>query len=592
MTMVQTRRARHRACLVAVFVVALGLKALALGLALDDPLVRGTQGDEASYVAAAHEILNKGLVRDDAFYLSPLYSYLLAGLFAVAGDGITTVLVVQVVLGALNVVVMFLLAERVLQSRRAAVIAAILTLLFGPYAMYEWLVLKTTLAVLVTSVALLAMFTALERSSRALWMTSGVLFGALVLLRGNALLVLPFVFVGLAVEERRRRVTAGQLGLWLAGIALAILPATLHNAVAAHDLVPIAYSGGANFYIGNHRGATGTYQPLRAGGTDTDKERDDAISIAEATEGRPLWPSQVSRFWFRESFAYITGEPVAWSLLTLKKAWLFHNNAEIMDTVGFAVVRRLEPQLWLFPVPFGLVAALACCGLWFARRLPDFRLLVLTTVGSAMSVILFFVCARFRAPVVGLYILFAAAAIDGLLGMARSRRWRPLVGACAVVVIVFAASTVRAHGTDSQTTYNALGRAYAEQGDLESARRCFARTVAAHPRSVEPQHNLASTLFELGEYCQAATHFEAAARGYQQYAEARGDPYLGLRTFDELDSAVAAALKCGESGARLGELVGARRAWAHRLLAGARDGHWEVPPQAADRLRRIAEGAS
>jgi hypothetical protein len=47
------------------------------------------------------------------------------------------------------------------------------------------------------------------------------------------------------------------LGAWIAGMVLAILPATLHNYRAEGAFIPVAANGGINFYLGNGPEATG-----------------------------------------------------------------------------------------------------------------------------------------------------------------------------------------------------------------------------------------------------------------------------------------------------------------------------------------------
>ena len=113
-----TPRPEHlvRNRLAAVFVLALTVKVVFLIAAWDNPFVVGLTNDESYHVEEAGTFLREGVVRDDAFYFAPLYPYLLAGLFRLVGEGVPVILVLQVVLGALNVVLVLLLADRVLAS--------------------------------------------------------------------------------------------------------------------------------------------------------------------------------------------------------------------------------------------------------------------------------------------------------------------------------------------------------------------------------------------------------------------------------------------------------------------------------------------
>jgi len=581
--------ARHR--LLAVFLLALAIKVAFLIAASDNPFVVGLTNDESYHVEEAAAIVRDGVVRDDAFYFAPLYPYVLAGLFSLVGVQLFIILAIQVVLGALNVVLMLLLAEQVLANTRAAWIVAALTLLFGPLYMYEWLVLKSSLAVATTSLALLLLFRALHKRDTWTWYASGAVFGILALLRGNVLVLLPFVFLGLIFEQRRSRCAPGSLAVWLAGVACGILPATVHNAVAASDFVPTTYQGGTNFYIGNHRGASGTYEALRPGRGHPAQEKYDAVTLAEATSGRPLWPSEVSSFWFRRALNEIVESPAEWSRLILRKARMFHANAEIMDVVDYRVMRELEPHLWLTSVSFGLIVGLAVPGLFLARRLPDTRLLAIVLVGSATSVILFFVFGRYRLPIVGAYTLLAAVTVDGMIDAVHERAWRPLLVMTTVSAVVFGLTSLPFAEAESAMAYNTLGGMYARTGDLDAARRWLDRAVQELPHQPELRHNLANVLMARGEYCAAAEQYALAADLRQRLPTA-DDPIVRLQMFEMVRARTEALDRCGKDTLRLERARVELADLAQSLLADARAGRFEPSSQLTETLEAALDGAA
>jgi 4-amino-4-deoxy-L-arabinose transferase-like glycosyltransferase len=578
--------ARHR--LFAVFLLALAIKAAFLIAASDNPLVAGLTNDESYHVEEANAVIRDGVVRDDAFYFAPLYPYLLAGLFSLVGVRVFVILAIQVVLGALNVVLVLLLAEQVLASRRAGWIAAALTLLYGPLYMYEWLVLKSSLAVMTTSLALLLLFRALHRGSNWTWYASGAVFGILALLRGNVLVLLPFVFLGLVLEQRRRRLTPASLALWLTGVVCGILPATVHNAVAASDFVPTTYQGGTNFYIGNHRGASGTYEALRPGRGHPAQEKYDAVTLAESASGRPLWPSEVSGFWLRRALGEIVESPAEWAGLTVKKVRMFHANAEIMDVVDYRVVRELEPHLWLAPVSFGLIVALAVPGLYLARRLPDARILALVLAGSAASVILFFVFGRYRLPVVGVYILLAATTVDWAIDRVRARAWRRLLVPAAISAALFGLTVIPFAEADSAMAYSTLGGMYARAGDLDEARRWLERAVQELPDQPEVRHNLANVLMARGDHCGAAEQYQRAA-DLRRRVPTTDDPIVRLQMFEMVHARTEALGLCGEDSQRLERARAELADLARSLLADAAGGGFEPSEELRAALERAAD---
>jgi len=548
------------------FLVALTLKLFFLFVVRDNPFVIGLTNDESYHVKEASSILSEGPLRDDAFYFAPLYPYVLAGLFAVAGERISTVLVIHSVLGALNVSLVLLLAGRVLTNRRTAWIAAGVTLLFGPYFMYETLVLKSTLAVVATNISLVLLFVALDRGGGRWWMGCGLSFGLLTLLRGNVLVILPFVFAGLLLEHRRRRVSPAALALWMAGVALGIIPATIHNAVAALDFVPTTYQGGTNFFIGNRRGATGTYGSLRPGRGHPNQEKYDAVTLAEAAAGRSLWPSEISSYWLRRSFSEIAEDPAGWLRLTAKKAFMFHGNTEIMDTVDFRVYRELSPVLWLAPVSFGMIVGLAVPGLFFSRRFPATPMLALILIGSAASVIFFFVFGRYRLPVVTLYILFAAIAVDRLIDAVRRGSWRPVAATALTAVATFAVLLIPVAEANPAMAHNTLAGMYSRAGDLENARRHLERAVDALPEHSELRHNLANTMMKQGDHCAAAEQYGIAEEIRQRRISDDGDPIVVLQAYEGTTGRIEALRLCGDRPDEHEREIAKRRVLAQTLL--------------------------
>ncbi len=576
---------RHLAIL---FVVALILTIGFLAVARDNPFVTGLTNDESFHVQEAESILHQGLVGQDAFYFAPLYPYLLAALFAAVGERITAVLAIQSVLGAVNVVLVLLLAWRVSKSQRVAWFAAGLTLLFGPYLMYQTLLLKTTLAVLLTSIALLLLFSALDHGTDWRWLACGLAFGLLCLVRGNVLIVLAFLFAGLLIEHRRGRATPRWIALWLTGIALGILPATAHNAVAALDFVPTTYQGGTNFYIGNRRGASGTYASLRPGRGHPIQERYDAVTLAEEATGHQLRPSQVSSYWLGRGLAEIREDPAGWARLLAKKAFLFHSDAEITDVIDYRVYRELSPALWAAPVSFGMLAALAIPGMFLFRRRPAAPMLALALVGSATSVILFFVFGRYRVPAVSLYILFAAVTLDWAIDVAARRSWRTLFTAAAIAAALYGILRIPVAETNPAMAYNTLAGMYARRGDLTAAQHALERAVKALPGHPELRHNLANILLKERQYCAAAEQYEMARALRHPPDDPSADPIVALQAFERASLQIETSRLCGAPKAVIGQIVAERRGLARRLLAAATSGAIDVAPELRSKLESAA----
>lgn len=437
------------------FLLALLLRIACVWALRDLPTQRWLVMDAQRYDELAHEIAAGGWMPSEAFYQAPLYPYVLAVVHAVAGDeggALLAVRLLQAVCGAVTVVLLALLARR-LFGEAAGRAAGVLAALYGPAVFYVPLLLKSTLTLLALAGAVLLLVPGSPAGRPALRRTlfAGLLLGVSALLQENLILLIPLVGLWLLLSEARgprpRLARAGALAL---GAMLGLAPATLLNLVAGGELVVTSSQGGMNFYIGNARGASGTYAGLSAGSQNPESQREDArrmaAGFAARETGRPvpveeLSPGEVSGLFWRESLREIRADPAAWGRLLLRKARLFWNAHEIPDAEGYDVYRREAGPLALFWIGFGVVAPLGLAGLGLAWKDPDpqarrgARLLALLTLGLCLSVVLFFVFGRYRLPVVVLLIPPAGHALAVFFEAARRREIRHLLLPAAIAAV-------------------------------------------------------------------------------------------------------------------------------------------------------------
>ena len=488
------------------FAIALMLKLSFFYIVKDNPFIADLTNDETHHFQTAESIIENGPIRDDAFYFAPLYPYLLAGFFSLFGKNVMWVKVIQIVAGSANAVIFYFLVLQIFQKRAVALLAAAMALLYGGYYFFEILLLKTTLAVLFTNTGLLLIALGYRTKRNALWLVAGLVFGLTCLLRGNTLLVIPFILLGLIYEWRIRNVNYLPPILFTLGTLLAISPATLHNACVTGDFVLTTYQGGSNFYIGNFDGADGTYKPLRPRRQTPAMEKEDAVSIAESNAGRKLKPSEVSSFWAGRSIDYMLDKPLDWLILTVKKIGLFHSDTELGDTIYYSEFRDKEPILYLAVLPFGLIVSLAAVGV--TLTLPQWRQYItwyLMLFAFAASVFIFFIFARYRTPVAGLYIIFAAYAAWQLIYWLQKKKFaEPIIALACVLAIFISLTKANIANVNPAAAYNNLGAKYITQGDNQNAMEQFRKALDMAPYNLNYRHNYAKSLSRLGRNKQAA----------------------------------------------------------------------------------------
>ncbi len=243
-------------------------------------------------------------------------------------------------------------------------------------------------------------------------MALGLVMGGLALTRENALVFIGVLAAWAAVDRLRRR----HLAAFVAGLVIVLAPVVARNYAASGGVYITTSQFGPNFYIGNHAGADGTYEPIRFGRGSPQFERQDATDLAEKATGRALSPTEVSRYWTDRALDFITSEPRQWLGLMGRKLLLLVNAGEMVDTEA-----QESYAEWSWPLRaggwlghFGVLIPLAVIGVivtWPSRRRTG--ILLAMALAYAASVLVFYVVARYRYPLVPFLLLFAATGLAG-----------------------------------------------------------------------------------------------------------------------------------------------------------------------------------
>ena len=181
--------------------------------------------------------------------------------------------------------------------------------------------------------------------------------------------------------------------------------------------------------------------------------------------------------------------------------------------------------------PYGLLLPLALLGLAFSVR--DWRkyLLVYLLLSSyVVTLMLFFVCARFRQPLIPLLIIMAVFGVVQLIKFFKKRDFKNL----SLIVLVFVLLVIESNhditGIDRNhlraEDHMLLGTAYLDQGRLESAKREFSRSIEYDPAFALPYNNLGLISLRRGEADKASQYFTKAI----QYNPNTLEPYFNLAT--------------------------------------------------------------
>ena len=549
-----------RECLIVAGIVLLSL-ALHVVYVLQSrssPFFDAPQMDALYHVEWAQALAAGRDYQPGPFFRAPLYPWFLGGVFALFGEGLLLPRLIQAALGASCTLLVYLIARRVFE-RRAATVAALLSATYWVTLFYD---AELLLEVLATPLYLLGIWLTLglsDRQTRPRSFLAGAVWGLSAITRPNVLLFIPLLLPWLAAGRwRERRLSVLCFGL---GVLLPILPLTAYNA-AQGDRVLISSQAGVNLWIGNNPHSDGHTAIVPGTRPDWWGGYRDAVAAAERAEGRALRPSEVSSHYTRRALDYARSNPGAWSRQMLWKLRLFWMDWELGNNEEPRfLARRFSPLMSWLPVGFGVLAGLALAGLVASRGggRRAFPLWGFLAVFCA-SVVLFFVNARFRLPVLPVLMVYAGHGVVALIDRARARRWGGLAALGAVCLIAWAGSSRVPRVLVLETEANGylrLGQAESRAGRpaaalelYERARALYAEHAGAAPGqatggfaaaldlAIHAAHmELGRARFEAGDVPAAQRSFEAAL----EHAPASFDALFSLGKCQDATGAVAAA---------------------------------------------------
>jgi len=538
-------------------VVLIGVALLERGLHFfllrDSLLFQALICDAGQYDIWARRIAGGEWIGKTVFYQTPLYPYLLAVIYSLFGPSAWAVRICQALFGAVACVALARAGARFFDER-VGWIAGLFLALYPPAIFFDGILQKASLDLLLMTTLLWVVARAQDSAQFRWFIAAGAALGAMTLNRENAAALAPLLlfWIGWLAWPKLAAVALPRAAMFCLGLALALVPVGLRNYYVGGAFLLTTSQMGSNFYIGNHAGASGGYDPMRAGRGDPTFESEDARILAEDDLKRPLTSREVSRYWMDRSWQFIRQNPVAWARLLAWKWFMTWNAAEAVDAEALSTHAR---QSWAlatleYALHFGVLIPLAALGIWTTRR--DWRrlwILYAMLLVFAAAVTAFFVFARYRYPMAPVAALFAGAGIASIWDFIREpnpvRRRDVVFGlALAAVAAVFCNWPIpHQFSEDAITYYNAgtalaannrpddalamfhqaleadptfpetyinIGRQYAARGDAEQSQRFYEQGIALNPEHAILHVNLAEALQNRGDQAGALAELKRA----------------------------------------------------------------------------------
>lgn len=498
--------ARFPVALACLCLVAAGLRA-AIGVEQlsENPFATVPWSDAEHYWRLAGELAADPSPGDAPFLVAPLYPALVALLRAAGGD-LALLYALQMGLH-LATAALVAFAARVRFGPREGLVAAALFLALGEAALHPIRALATTLQLFL--VALLwwewARIAAVERAGivrPGAAARTGLVAGLLALAFPAALALVPLLGAWLW-----RRVGPARAALAVAAAALAISPATVWNALATGEWIPISAHSGITLAQGNHPTSVGIYTPLADVSPSIHRQHRDAALLFERDSGRVGSWSEVDAWHRSRVVAWWLDEPRAAAALFARKLHWTLTSRGYDNVATFALEREHGLGRWatLLPLELPWLLGLVLIGAAISARSryglgPEIALLA----PALLTCVVFHYSARYR--------LVAAPVLCGLAALGLVR-WRALAWPRAATLATMLLP-VPLLAIDALVGF----------GSQDFMREDFARVLAR-------QHVRAGLL------CEAQGEPDAALRHYRRAIDASADDALAHRALYNLEIA-------------------------------------------------------
>lgn len=521
-------------------ILAVLLRAEYLRELLQTPFGHHVVLDGVFYRQAANHILSgHALAADPGCFRAPLYPFFLAGVLGVFGDHLIVPRVLQMIAGLATVVIVRGIARRT-HGERTANVAGFLAAGYGMFIYHEAEILGVALGVMLNALATLLLLEGGRRGSLRWIAGGGLALGLTAVTHATALLLAPVAFFWLLVVGRAdaKGALLRRLAVLTLAVTLPVSLATVRNVLATGDLILVATQGGINFYVGNNPEADGrtSLVPGRVeadflGGEYRDLFEVAAEQLAERDTGRDLSASEINAYWTGRARAWMARNPGDAARLFLSKALLFwtglenSNNRDLDDQAA-----RFTPILRVFLRELAVLMPFTLLGLLLYRgRGPETGLVIGFVLAYFAAITAFFVCTRFRQPVMALMMPYAAAGAVGLFDSVRGAREgaRSLAVPVVLLAVLFAATNqhlLDRVGLVDLSLPNAPFHRYnlaileEQDGDLEGAVAEYRAAARTHPDDPRIGLNLGRLLLRLNRPDEAIPAFDSAAAVSPEFA--------------------------------------------------------------------------
>ena len=413
-----------------VFMVAICIRIFFL-VYIDEPILF------FKYPFFAEKLANGMDIGDRLVDLSPFYLYFLTLLNKLFGVSWQFIKCSQIIIGAVNTLLVFIIGNRIFQ-RGAAFIGALIFAAYGNMIVLETTLEPTVFVLLfnLLSIYFLLLFGTGSKSrfrNIALIIAAGLSTGMGVITKPNFLLFLPIGAVWILFFRKinfgfKKSLPHALLFLFAASVIVA--PVTIRNYLKFHDFILVTADAGKVFFHGNSKTATAIVgadlsadNPYENGNSEPDYAHVMFRKTASKLTGKTLSPSQSARFWIKITLKDILDSPLLYLNREIKKFVHFFTDYEVHYIAS--AHKEYKKSLFYPFLRYGMIISLGILGIALSRKKwKDLFLLYGMIFIYLISCSIFLVQSRYRMPVIPCVCLFGGSAIYSLMGMVTDKKYK------------------------------------------------------------------------------------------------------------------------------------------------------------------------
>jgi tetratricopeptide (TPR) repeat protein len=532
-----------------VFAAAILIRLMYFRQALaNNPLVLFPIVDAEVYVNWARAIIEHGwIIWPTPINYTPAHPLLLAFFIFITGGAGGSAMLFNLLLGAAQAVLIGKTAERVWNSRRTGLFAALAAATYWPFIVFEasFFAEAPALFCLATAVYCVIQYTAGNSKPRTL-ATGGFLLAYAALTRPHIfILYAPFIIAlvvpGIRMKQSfRLRRTATEAALFLLPVIILSGLIIIGNGLK-NGSWKLRTMTSVNLYLGNDPALDSIIIPP---GVEWN------ALMLQAVNNQGEYADEANDYWIARTRALITSRFPEWLHLQARKFFMHFGNYEISQEIDVYAFREYSPLLRLPVWPgFATLLAFAMVGMIAGTRNRSALLLLSLSLLYAAGMFPFQAASRFRLPLALLLTPFAGCGLHSILILLKQRHIKRLTVYLLILAFVLLFSLpdytrLRQRNIIRNTFFRA--RQLHAKGALDPAAATYRQAAHRDPSDPNAPLHLGYLLRDQGQLPQALSQFQESARRFpDNYAahQALADCLLRLNRPDQAQPHIQTAMR-------------------------------------------------